>query len=321
MTVFGWDSSHYDGPITATIAAAAKAQGIAFVTHKLSEGSGGLDTLAAQALTSFRDAGIEFIGAYGVVRTGDAVAEADVLISMADAQVPWWRDFPGWFWQTDLEKWPYDPVPATLGITYSRELAARTGKLVVLYGSAGQYGSELSSWEGPLWNAHYGLNQPGLFQVIYPGDQSAGWAAYSGKTPTFLQYSSAATIAGLTTCDANAFRGTVAQLRALITGTPTPQEDPMMIATDGKAYYLCDGMRSRPIDAKQIPDLKYLAAQGLFTLAHGPGNNAEWTANGTVRLGWTEANMGPVDQPAAGSPAPVPVALNVTLTGTATPAP
>jgi hypothetical protein len=32
-----------------------------------------------------------------------------------------------------------------------------------------------------------------------------------------LQYTSSATIAGLTTCDANAFRGTLAQLRALMT--------------------------------------------------------------------------------------------------------
>jgi hypothetical protein len=53
------------------------------------------------------------------------------------------------------------------------------------------------------------------------GAWRGGWAPYGHptkpKTPTFLQYTSSATIAGLTTCDANAFRGSLDQLTSMIT--------------------------------------------------------------------------------------------------------
>lgn len=227
MTLFGWDSSHYDGRITRVIADRAKAEGIVFATHKIGEGAGGDDAEDGPALAAFRDAGIEFLGGYHVVRTGDVVGQVDALLRLADRDVPWWREFPGWFWQVDLEKWPYDHVPAALGIAFGRELRERTCRLVVMYASRGQYGNELTGWDGPLWNAAYGTNQPGPFKALYPGDGSSRWAPYSGKTPLFLQYTSAATIAGLTTSDANAFRGTVEELRALITqgGTVLSAED------------------------------------------------------------------------------------------------
>src|SRR5262249_55808726 len=53
---------------------------------------------------------------------------------------------------------------------------------------------------------------------LYPGDSYAGWGSYSGQTPAIVQYTSSATIAGRTTCDANAFRGTIDQLLTLIGG-------------------------------------------------------------------------------------------------------
>jgi hypothetical protein len=142
----------------------------------------------------------------------------DACIRLADRDEPWWRTFPGWFWQVDLERWPNDSVPASVGIDFARQLRARTGRWTILYASKGQYGDSLGGWDGPLWNANYGANPTGGFQAVYPGDGSSRWGAYSGKVPTFLQYGSNATIAGLSTCDANAFRGSVGQLRALIEG-------------------------------------------------------------------------------------------------------
>ena len=224
MTLFGWDASHYDGTLSAAILARAKAEGISFFTHKVGEGLSYDDPNDATALAAARSAGIEFIGGYFVPRsTGSAKAQVDHLISLADRDEPWWRSFPGWFWQVDLERWSYDNVPASQGIEVAREVRERTGCWTILYASNGQYNGSLGSWDGPLWNAHYVSRAGAGFAALYPGDSwrptigfQGGWSAYSGQEPTFLQYTSSATIAGLTTCDANAFRGTVDDLRSLI---------------------------------------------------------------------------------------------------------
>ena len=226
MTVFGWDSSHYDGTLTRATLVRARDEGIGFFTHKIGEGAGGDDPGDATALAAARDAGITVIGGYHVVRSGPVSPQVDALVSLADRDEPWWRDFPGWFWQVDLERWPYDRVSASTGIAFGQALRDRTGRLVVMYASHGQYGDQLSGWDGPLWNADYVSHPADGFRDMYPGDDwtplhgswRGGWSPYSGQTPTFLQYTSSAVIAGLTTSDANAYRGTLAELTALVTG-------------------------------------------------------------------------------------------------------
>ncbi len=217
MTQYLWDTSHYDGPLSVATLKTAHAQGIVALTHKVGEGTGGDDPLDGPVLANARDAGIPLLGGYHVVRSGPVGPQVDALIALADRDEPWWRTFPGWFWQVDLEKWPYDQVPAATGIAFAEELRRRTGKVVALYASHGQYGDQLTAWKGPLWNAHY-VDAVGDFKVIYPGDRWRGWAPYSGREPDFLQYSSSATIAGVTTSDASAYRGTLEQLTALLTG-------------------------------------------------------------------------------------------------------
>lgn len=222
MTLFGWDTSHYDGPLSRSTMDRARVEGIAFLTAKLGEGL--TDTEGAQddsALANARDAGIPFIAAYVVPRT-NATPAAQVArwLQLADAGEPWWRDFPGWFWQVDLERWSYDNVPAAVGIECAQRLRQATGRQVILYASRGQYGDGLAAWDGPLWNADYraGPSYPGDNWVAADKGVPAGWAPYSGKVPAILQYTSSATIAGLTTCDANAFRGSVADFAAMIGG-------------------------------------------------------------------------------------------------------
>lgn len=218
MTIYGWDCSHYDGVLTTAVFARARREGITFVTHKIGEGTGGDDPGDKTALAAARDAGIEFVGGYHVVRSGPVGPQVDALLRLADRDEPWWRSFPGWFWQVDLERWSYDPVPATTGIVFARQLRERTGRLVVLYASRGQYGDQLAGWDGPLWNASYPSSRRAPFADLYPGNGHPAWKPYSGRAPTFLQYASSASIAGLSTCDANAFRGSLAELRTLITG-------------------------------------------------------------------------------------------------------
>jgi hypothetical protein len=234
MTIFGWDASHYDGVLSTAVLTRARQEGIAFFSHKIAEGlydtEGRYDDTA---LAAARTAGIEFIGGYLVPRSNASVSsQVDLWLRLADAGESWWRQHPGWFWQIDLERWSYDNVAASTGIAAAKDIRARTGRWTVLYASHGQYGDELKSWDGPIWNADYVSSTASGFFAMYPGDNwqpwhsfgRGGWASYSGREPTFLQYTDRATIAGLTTCDANAYRGSIDQLRALITGDPGDNE-------------------------------------------------------------------------------------------------
>lgn len=78
---------------------------------------------------------------------------------------------------------------------------------------------------------------PGLIASSYPGgtgyasdlytagggDSGPGWNPYGGATPVIWQFTDQASIAG-NTLDANAFRGTPADLAALLGGDMTPEQ-------------------------------------------------------------------------------------------------
>lgn len=94
-------------------------------------------------------------------------------------------------------------------------------------------------WEGPVaphepdshefgafWVAAYGQNPHGKPRDIYPGDQHRQWNHPLGnQKPVMWQYGSNAQVAGHSV-DINAYRGTKAQLRALFSGKPAPDEEP-----------------------------------------------------------------------------------------------
>jgi hypothetical protein len=230
MTIYLWDGSSYDGHITVDQFRRAMSEGVVAFTHRLTRQFGALDTYAAQNLSNARTAGLTLLGAYAVTYTSGGDAQDELTVRYADQQVPWWRQFGGWFWQVDLERWSNDSVPASVGIAEAQQLHAGTGRQVALYASHSQYGDQLRGWDGPLWNADYTSRPAGTVSAMYPGDNwrpnhgswTGGWAPYSGREPDLLQYTSSATIGGLTTCDASAYRGTLDQLRALLTGSASP---------------------------------------------------------------------------------------------------
>jgi GH25 family lysozyme M1 (1,4-beta-N-acetylmuramidase) len=235
VTIFGWDASHYDGVLTRTILDRAKAEGVAFFTHKIGQGLSNVDDTQATALAAARDAGIEVIGGYYYLDDADMVAQARRCVALADLHEPWWRDFGGWFFQTDAERTSSGRLPSPAEIqAFSDMLADLTGRTVIVYASRGMYGDRLAGLGHPLWNADYGSNPHTGFKVAYPGNSGRGWTAYSGQTPLLWQYGSNTTIAGLSTCDANAYRGTIAQLLAAIGAHPDPAPDggAMPITTD-----------------------------------------------------------------------------------------
>jgi hypothetical protein len=77
-------------------------------------------------------------------------------------------------------------------------------------------------------------------------------------------------------------------------------EDMGILAEGPKGeLYFCIAGFSHPIVEGNIADIKYVASQGAYTLAKGAGNNAEWSHDGWVRKGWSEAVFGPVWEPTA----------------------
>lgn len=314
MTLFGWDASDFDWARGPMDLAAAHADGIAWFTHKATEATNVQHWRLREGLERARDAGIEFLGAYHVVRSSPSPqAQVGYFLAYLDQQVPWWRTFPGFMLQVDLELWPYDQVPAAAGIAFANALQTSQHKQVLTYASRGMYGDSLTGIGTPLWNANYGKGNPAAhYPDAYPGDDGQGWVAYSGQTPAMWQYGSRCTIGSQSGCDANAFRGTVADLRQLITGSAgsapaSSEEDDMqryMIARDDHTgqLYLCDGMTSRPIADVDVAHIKTLAAEGLFGLANG----------GATRDSWYPGAFGPVPATGGGATVGGPVDLSDT---------
>jgi hypothetical protein len=245
VTVFFCDASDYDWGRGNVDVTAMAADGIVGLTAKATESTNVRHIHLADALNRGRAAGIPVLGAYHVVRSAPNVqAQVDYFLGYLDSAVPWWRDWPGFILQVDLEKWPYDPVTIVdgdgpiaarhglprmsedrtiiaagtgAGFTAALRAAAPRNAYVVVYASKGQYGDALTGIGVPLWNANYPSSRNAPYRDMYPGDAGPGWVTYSGQMPIFWQYASTATIDGQPTCDINAFRGTRADLINLVT--------------------------------------------------------------------------------------------------------
>lgn len=214
MTIFGWDMSHYDAPSIGD----AVGEGISFITHKA--GGDGNDPELGAWWSGVKDLPPDrvLLGAYWVLYPNSSVARADAFLARLDAVCAGWRDRP-FLLQVDCEKWNGDAgtVPSKVEIeAFCDRLVARMPKLrPIVYAPKWVYGNGLAGLHYPLWASSY-VTGSGGFKTLYYGDGSSKWAAYSGQTPAILQYSSSATIGGQTFSDANAFRGTLQELTALV---------------------------------------------------------------------------------------------------------
>lgn len=213
MTIFGSDVSHYDAADTR----AMFADGIVFQTHKAGGDANDAELASWWGyVKNSRDQVL--LGAYWVLYPGSPAARADAFLARLDSQCPGWRDGP-FILQADCEKWNGDAgtVPSVAEVNaFCDRLALKMPKLVpIAYMPDWVYG-DLSALRYPLWSSKYVGGNPAGYRAMYPGDSSSKWAAYGGRTPDVLQYTSSATIGGQTTCDANAYRGTLAELIALL---------------------------------------------------------------------------------------------------------
>jgi hypothetical protein len=280
MTVFGWDASDFDwdrAGYDGLNLGAARAAGISFVTHKSTEhGQGGvtLHRHFGEFIRRAKAAGMPFYGTYIVPRSGIAVqTQLNTNQAYLDQQVPGWRSDPKFFVQVDLEKWPYDSVADEIGEDMVRRIRSQYKKQALLYGSRGQYGGTIDA-DMPKWNAHYPDNRAMEFKALYRaigGDSGVGWTPYgAANTPALIwQYTSRATIGAHSTCDANAFRGSLDDFAHLVgsdTSPPIAQtpRDQLAYPGDGHPIEIWDGVvlddvSRRIIErAEYYPDKRYL---------------------------------------------------------------
>jgi hypothetical protein len=243
LTIFGLDFSHYDGLTTGD---RIVSEGFAFMTHKA--GGDALDPelgawwdgvkarrgvqwlLAADGTPFLADAQGRpgFLpGAYWVLYPGSPRTWANSFVHQLDVECPGWRRGP-FLLQADCEKWNSDPstVPPVADINaFCDRLVELLPRLnPVPYAPDWVYG-DLGELRYPTWSSKY-VTGTGTASGLYPGDSAPQWAAYGGKTPAILQFTSKATALGQTTCDANAYRGTLAELTALVApGWDIPMAD------------------------------------------------------------------------------------------------
>lgn len=251
MTIYAWDESHYGAPPTAR-------DGIDVYTHKLTDGDHYYEDAEYQAaMNAARSLGMVVLGPYHVLHGQRSIAnQARWLVERADRLTPWWRDWPDWIWQIDAEPFDYLIKP-TIGEVnaFGDELVCLSGRPALAvngYCPAWAYSdSELRQLRFPWWPSNYGSNPAVPYRQAYPGDSSSRWA---GPIPArFLQYGSKTIIAGQSTCDANAYRGTLAQLQAEIrsNGDDDMARDKWLLKLDdGQGRHnwrLCDGYEYRPV--------------------------------------------------------------------------
>lgn len=219
---WGIDVSNHQGSFDF---AAARAEGFTWATHKVTEGAGYRDPYWPRARDHMHENFPGTFGGYVFCRTAShPEAEADTLLAhLGDTSIPIQVDYedttgggsvddlwarihaiqargmrvfsvylPRWFWSSRMGSAPLGPIP-------------------------------------PLWNSHY-VTGTDYASRLYPGDHFAGWAPFADGTPvTLLQFTETARVAGQT-IDANAYRGSADDLRALFAGaptTPTTEEDDM----------------------------------------------------------------------------------------------
>jgi hypothetical protein len=213
-TSYGWDLSHFDAPNSR----GAVSEGFTFFTHK----AGG-DALDAEIGTWWSNmkplrSPTVLLGAYWVQYPGSPRTRADAFIARLDATCPGWRDGP-FILQDDCEEWKQDPAtkPGRADIeAFCDRLVERMPKLrPIVYAPPWAYHDTLRGLSYPLWCSRY-VAGSGAASSLYPGNNSSYWNAYSGQVPEILQFTSSAVIAGQTTCDANAYRGTISELTALV---------------------------------------------------------------------------------------------------------
>lgn len=220
MTIFGIDISNNNGPDIDL--AAVKAEGFEFVFAKVSEGDYFIDATWPAYRDAARANGLLLAGYHYVRGDCDINAQAELFANhLGDA--PAMLDFEAnsggmsTFWAL---RHALDARGVELRLSYIPHwYATRIGS------------PDLSQVLGLIQSSY--VNGTGFAAQLYPGDNSPYWNGFGGKDVDILQFTDAAQVAGHTV-DANAFRGSIDDLRHLLGLTPTTTRGVLMALTDAQ---------------------------------------------------------------------------------------
>lgn len=220
MTVFGIDISNNNGS-DIDLAEVAR-EGFSFVFAKVSEGGSFVDA----TWPAYRDAahanGLVVAGYHYLRGDCDPDAQAELFaehLGDAAAMVDFEADSGGMntFW-------------AFVNAVNKRGRRIDLSYIPRWYWQ--QIGSpDLSQVPGLIQSSYVGGT--GCAADLYPGDAAPNWNGFGGKAVDLLQFTDAALVAGHTV-DANAFRGSVDDLRHLLGATPPTTQGDLMALNDSQ---------------------------------------------------------------------------------------
>ena len=299
MTIFYPDVSSYQAGISFANCVIAVA--------KATEGSGYTNPDYASAKVRAANAGA-FFCAYHFLRAGNGAAQASYARSVVGSEVPLMIDCEAEYNSNGT----LASAPQVSDIVdFVNEYRALGGKTYLLY---------LPHW---YWQGDMG--QASLAPVINLGmllvssdytaysDTGPGWAPYGGMTPIIWQYTSSATLNGVTNVDMNAYKGAVADFQAQATTGATATSataDPNPTLTEGDSGPAVQTLQTRLNVWGANPSLTVDGDFGPLTLAAVKAFQAgqKLTVDGIVGpQTWAALNQ----NPSGGTPYPAPTGLAV----------
>jgi lysozyme len=265
VTIFGCDVAGYQGlPDWPTV----KDAGISFAFSKVTQSTGYVNPSWSHNLPGMLALGSGFVpGAYHFLQQGtDPVAQARYFFAHLDGRQAELAI------ALDVEPTTGSRPAASQARAWVAEFKRLTGGHPVIGYFPGWYWSELGnpdlSFFDTLWQSHY-VTASGSAAHIYGSVPASWWAPYGGERVSVLQYTDKASVPGISGgVDANAFRGTVADLRALALGAMPPPQ-PNITEDDMPTGMLLNGSKAvTPISLKRgaYKTIGFMADDGLQAL-------------------------------------------------------
>jgi GH25 family lysozyme M1 (1,4-beta-N-acetylmuramidase) len=212
--LFGPDAASFQGDVNWGAVDAS----MAFGWEKTTQGTGYVNPrwAAEQPEMAARARASGFIpGAYLFLEAGDGAAQATFFHAAAGS-------LDGFALAVDIEPTAgSSPTMATARACVTRLRALYPGKPITGYIPRWYWGSQDTTFVDVLWASDYVTPGPAPAPVLYGHVTPGQWAGYGGRAVDLLQFTDKAIVAGVAgPCDCSAYRGSVAQLRALLLGGP-----------------------------------------------------------------------------------------------------
>jgi lysozyme len=167
-------------------------------------------------------------GAYHYLTAGNGAGQADYFASKAGS-------IPGFVIWVDLERAATGASPSVID---ARNCVARLREhyphnRIGLYAGQSFTGSNSLTFADLLWSPHY-VTGSGTPVDVYRAVPASFWEPYGDLTPTLLQFSQTAMVAGVIgEADCSAFRGSATEMRAALLGIKPPAPVPATALEDG----------------------------------------------------------------------------------------